>query len=139
LRATSGGTIPDTASIVVLTNTSSTRCSLSAYPTTVVGVHADGTRHILHVWDHWVHQFAGWYSWPANLPPGGRAKIAVIWSTGCATTNEDGPATQYVEVVLGLPNGGTISAPAKFDSVCDVGYTRFGTEPPPRRPHRLPR
>ena len=138
LRATSGGTIPDTASIVVLTNTSHARCSLSGYPTNVVGVRGDGSRTVVHVWDHWVKEFAGWYSWPANLRPGGRAKIAVIWSSGCATTNEDGPSTRYVEVVLGLPGGGTISAPAKFDSVCDIGYTRFGTEPPPARAHRSP-
>jgi Protein of unknown function (DUF4232) len=139
LRAASGGTIPGLASIVVLTNASQTRCSVSGYPTTLIGVHGDGSRQKLRVWDHWVRLFASWYSWPADMRPGAHAKIAVIWSTGCASTNTDGPATQYVGVVLGLPKGGTVSAPAKFDSICDVGYSRFGTEPPATRSHRMPR
>lgn len=137
-RAGSGGTIPDMASIVVVINTSRSRCSLSGYPTDIVGVHADGTRLPLPVWDYYVKQFAGWYSWPANLRPGGRATIAIIWSTGCATTARDGSDSRFTRVMLGLPGGGTISAPAKFDSVCGIGYSRFGTEPPPPRAQHPP-
>lgn len=138
VHAGSGGTIPDTASIVIVTNVSHARCSLSGYPTSIVGVHPDGTRRTIQVWDHYVKQFAGWYSWPANLRPGGRATIAVIWSTDCATTTQDGSATRFARVVLGLPGGGTISAPAEFNSVCGIGYSRFGTEPPPSRATHAP-
>jgi len=131
VHAGSGGTIPETASIVIVTNTSRARCSLSGYPTSIVGIHSDGSQRTVHVWDYYVKQFAGWYSWPANLRPGGRATIAIVWSTGCATTTQDGPATRFAGVVLGLPGGGTISASAEFDNVCGIGYSRFGTEPPP--------
>lgn len=135
--APGGAAAGNLLSVVVLTNTSRTPCSLSGYPTSLVGVHADGTRTTLSPM-RGNGMFDDQFSWPANLRPGQSGRLGIATSDGCGPAQTPGaltdPATSYPAELVGLPGGGTVRATATFNAVCGVGVTTFGTPPPPAPP-----
>lgn len=123
-------------SVVMLTNVSSSNCSLSGYPTSLTGVHADGSQHVLSP-GHGT-QFDQQFAWPANLRNGQSGQLGIGTWDGCPAAQQGQqqahvqPTTAYSGEVVGLPGGGTVRASASFDTVCGVAVTTFGApEPPP--------
>jgi hypothetical protein len=126
-RAGGGGAAAGSqASPVVLTNASTVPCSLSGYPTSVVGIRSDGSRQVFA--PHHGTMFDFETARPADLSPGEHAELIIGTSSGCEALNHPPPVTRhpYVGVRIGIPGGGTVSAPASFDSSCGVGVTTFG-------------
>ncbi|MCW2570967.1 MAG: hypothetical protein JWO88_1025, partial [Frankiales bacterium] len=116
---------------VVLTNASSTPCSLSGYPTSLVGIRSDRTRRTLRPMHGTMFDFET--ARPADLRSGQHTELIIATSSGCEALNHPPPATgdPYVKVRIGIPGGGTLSAPAAFDASCGVGVTTFGSPAPP--------
>ncbi len=127
--------------MVVLTNAGSSPCSLSGYPTSLVGVHADGRRRSLSP-SHGT-QFDTQFAWPADLRPGQSGRLGIATWDACPAAQVPGglsnPAHAYTGEVVGLPGGGTVRADAPFDAVCGVGVTTFGSpEPQPSQTGAYP-
>jgi hypothetical protein len=126
-RAGGGGAAAGNQSTpVVLTNASSTPCSLSGYPTSLVGIRSNGTRRTLRPTHGTMFDFET--ARPADLRSGQHTELIIATSSGCEALNHPPPVTgdPYVRVRIGIPGGGTITAPAAFDASCGVGVTTFG-------------
>lgn len=128
LRASAGGRGAAAGNVavgVLLTNIATTPCSLSGYPTSLAGVLPGGARQVLHPGHGTMFDAAT--AWPANLHPGGVAHLTLGTSDVC---NGPTPPTPYTAAIIGLPGGGTVTAPVKFTAVCGVGVSTLG-EPAP--------
>ena len=121
----------DWETVVVLTNVSSSRCSLSGYPTSLIGVHSDGVQQPL-AQAHGTQSDEG-YAWPANLLPGQSGGLGIVGNGGCqaAQQNFQEPATEYAGEIIGLPGGGSVRASAPLNAICGVAVTRLGAPAPP--------
>ena len=128
----SGGAAGNDISVVALENVGSRDCSLSGYPTSLALVDAAGVRHSMTP-SHGT-MFDSQYSWPVDLHPGDTGRVGVTFSGGCAAAQQPSRSpTQYISVVLGLPGGGTVSAPADVVGTCGIGVTQLG-QPQPTPP-----
>lgn len=123
-----GGATGNTESVVVFTNMKA-NCSLSGYPTSFVGVRADGSKQTLHP-DH-DGFFAEGYAWPADLGRGGTGKFAVSFTLGCVAGSAPDPSHAFISAVVGMPGGGAVTVPARFATTCGVSVTEFGQPAPP--------
>lgn len=76
--------------------------------------------------------FSDFYSWPADLKPGGVGHVGIMFTMACDAAQSPGAnkRTTFSSAVLGLPDGGTVTAPAAFTTTCGVAVTSFGTTPP---------
>ncbi len=112
-----------------MTNVSDVNCSLSGYPTSLVGIRADGSKQALRP-DHQSF-FAEGYSWPANLEPGKTGRFAISFTLGCVAGSAPDPSHAFTQAVVGLPGGGTATFSTKFATTCGVSVTAFGQPAPP--------
>lgn len=130
--APGGAATGNLLSVVVLTNVGPSPCSLSGYPASLVGVHADGTRQVFSP----LHgtAFDASFAWPANLRPGDSGRLGIVTWDGCSAAQAPGafsdPATSYTAELVGVPGGGSVHATAPFNAVCGVGVTTFGVPQP---------
>lgn len=129
-----GAAAGNLSSPVVLRNKSTSSCSLSGYPTHVIGIRRDGQQTALAP-THGT-MFDTETADPANLEPGQSATVILATGGSCdaAVVPTRSPNTQYAGVRLGLPGGGEVSAPTTFDTVCGFGVTTYGVAPPAQTP-----
>lgn len=120
---------------VVLTNISGSDCSLSGYPTSLVGVHPDGTHQVLSPFHDGYFEFD--FAWPANLHPGQSTQVGIGTTFNCLAGMQSlhqgqsvPAATVFSGEIIGLPGGGTVQARAPFNTICGVGVTTFGVREP---------
>jgi hypothetical protein len=140
LRATSGGSggaAGNDVSVVVLRNVGANDCSLSGYPTSLALVDTAGVQHAMTP-QHGT-MFDAEYSWPVDVHPGETASVGVTFSAGCAAAQQpDAQRPQYTSAVLGMPGGGTVSAPVDVVAACGIGVTQLGRPQPQPSPPASP-
>ncbi|MDQ6874164.1 MAG: DUF4232 domain-containing protein [Actinomycetota bacterium] len=133
LTATAGRTgvaAGNIGSEVIFQNSSASTCSLSGYPTSMMGIRADGSRHTLAP----VHgtQFDQESSLPVDLAPGQRTRLTIATGDACdaLAARGHGPGEPYTGAMLGLPGGGTVSLTESFNAGCGLGVTTYGNSGP---------
>lgn len=123
---------------VVFTNTSATSCILRGAPTSLHGVTSDGVQHPIDASTQRSDLLV-----PANMPPGGHTRLLINSQHECDAAMGSHRGPSYQQLVIGLPGGGTVRAPA-FDPGPDggaalagyrfdcppVGISSFGVNPP---------
>lgn len=121
-----------------LTNTSTSPCTLTGYPTSFVGVRADGSQQTLR--PHHGTFFDGDGYWPANLKQGEAASVTIGTADGCEALNQPTPHPDpFRGEIVGLPGGGTVTADAGFDPSCGLDIGELGVPaPPPADPNAYP-
>lgn len=117
--------------VIALYNVSASNCSLFGYPTSLVGVRADGSKVALHPGHRGM--FSEFYTWPADLKPGGIGNVGIMFTMACDAAQRPGAnkLTSFTSAILGMPGGGTVTARAAFTTTCGVSVTTFGGPPPP--------
>ena len=126
----SGAAAGNVVTRIELTNSSSSPCTLAGFPTSFVGVRADGTQVPLDPGHGTFFDGAGY--WPANLQPGDSAWLTIGTSDGCDALNRPDPKTDpYAGEAVGIPGGGTIEARASFDAACGVEISELGVPAQP--------
>jgi hypothetical protein len=115
-------------------NTASSACSLSGYPTQLVGIRSDG-REVPLSPEH------GGYAASAtaaagNLQPGQIAMLILGTGDACGALNRPTPlpGNPYASVRIGMPGGGTLTAVTAFDTICGLEVSTFGVHPPVQAP-----
>lgn len=113
------------ATTVTLKNISHAACTLSGYPTTVIGVRNDQTQRSLKV-THGTFFDNGY--WPANLEPGDTAQFVLGTDDACDALNQPTPQSDpFAGLIIGVPGGGsTIEARTAFDAACGVEISELG-------------
>lgn len=126
-----GGATGNDITVIALHNVGKSNCSLFGYPTSLVGVRADGSKVTLHPGHRGM--FSEFYTWPADLKPGGIGHVGIMFWMGCDAAQSPGAdkLTSFTSAILGLPGGGTVMAPAAFTTTCGISVTTFGGPPPP--------
>lgn len=126
------------ASLIKLTNISSSGCTLSGFPTSFTATQPDG-RHVALRVGHGTFFDSGDF-WPANLEPGQTSTLTIETGDVCPAVNNTHPqADPYVGATVGIPGGGTISVGVTFDGACGVSISQLGKPaPPPPDPDAYP-
>lgn len=130
LRAGAGGTSAAAGTVAVgvrLTNIGTSPCSLSGYPTSLAAVYPNGARQVLHPVLGTI--FGAATAWPANLIPGAVAHLTIAAPDGCYMPSG---VRVLASAVIGLPGGGTLTAPVTFTTGCGLAVSTFGDPAPPQ-------
>jgi hypothetical protein len=124
---------------VVLTNDSSTACTLSGGPSSVSGITKSGRS--VRLTTRYARPGPGYDNnmnllSPANLKPGQSAQVAITTASEnmCPASAYKGSGT-YARLSVGIGSSGQVSVmltkfPGSFVATCDVGASAFGTPVP---------
>jgi hypothetical protein len=109
---------------IEFTNRAGTGCVLLGYPTSVVGVAADGAATAL---DAGHGSIIGDQPWPAaNIAPGQTAAVNISSSDECEAIQRDEHRV-YPTLRIGLPSTDAINVASRgFDTICGVWASQFG-------------
>lgn len=121
---------------IPLTNTGGSACTLQGYPSSLIGVRADGSTEAVHAQHSAIYGGDGSTD-PANLRSGEATELTLTTSGACDALNRPTPppGDPLKAVRIGVAGGGQVLAAAQFDPTCGLGVTRFGK---PRQAVELP-
>jgi hypothetical protein len=130
LPDTSGAATGNLGDTLTFRNSSTSPCSLSGYPTSLVGT-SRGQQATLDA-RHGTF-FDQMTEDPSNLQPGQTSNLVIGTDEHCIYGPQVGQPAKtprmYDAVEVGVPGGGVVHSPANFDGACGTSVSTFGQIP----------